>query len=68
MDATTKHDYMTSTQVSEMLGGMSRSTLIKNTKLKVLPYPVRLGGMLLWKRTELLEALENNRENFADTT
>ena len=56
--------YMTAKEVSELLGGMSRTTLINNAKRKHLPNPIRIGTKLLWNRSELLEALENNRETF----
>ena len=56
--------YMTAKQVSKLLGGMSRATLINNAKRKQLPKPIRIGSKLFWKRSELLEKLENNRETF----
>ena len=58
--------YMTSQQVSQMLGGICTGTLLNNAKRKILPNPIRIGGRLLWKRSELMEAIENNRETFED--
>ena len=58
--------YMTSKQVSELLGGMSRATLVNNAKRKHLPNPIRIGSKLLWKRSELMNALESNREDFGE--
>ena len=58
--------YMTSQQVSHMLGGICTGTLLNNAKRKILPNPIRIGGRLLWKRSELMEALESSRETFED--
>ena len=58
--------YMTAKQVSEMLGGMSRATLVNNAKRKHLPPPIRIGSKLLWKRSELMQYLDNSKENFGE--
>jgi predicted DNA-binding transcriptional regulator AlpA len=38
--------------------GISRATLWRRVQVGELPRPIRLGGRTLWRRDELMEAVE----------
>jgi len=54
--------YLNLNQVSEKIGGRSRSSIYRDIENKRLPKPMRLGGRLYWIESQLDEALaEANR-------
>lgn len=49
-------------QVIEMTG-LSRSTINRHRVSGVFPEPLRVGGVLLWRQTDLIDWLDNLSSN-----
>lgn len=51
--------YLNMTQLSEKLGGRSRSSIYRDVEGKILPAPIRIGGRIYWVESSIDEAIEN---------
>ena len=40
--------YLNLSQLSDKLGGRSRSSIYRDVESKILPEPIRIGGRLYW--------------------
>ncbi|MCK0102534.1 AlpA family phage regulatory protein [Pseudohalocynthiibacter sp. F2068] len=49
--------YLNLNQLSQKLGGRSRSSLYRDIEGKRLPEPIRLGGRLYWNESQVDEML-----------
>lgn len=45
--------YLNFTQLSEKLGGRSRSSVYRDLEGNRLPQPIKLGGRLYWREEEI---------------
>ena len=50
--------YLNLNQLSQKLGGRSRSSIYRDFERKRLPEPIRFGGRLYWVESKVDEALD----------
>ena len=49
--------YLTMQQISEKLGGRSRSSLYRDVELGRLPKPIKIGSRLYWDEADIEAAI-----------
>ena len=49
--------YLTMQQISEKLGGRSRSSLYRDVELGRLPKPIKIGSRLYWDEADIDAAI-----------
>lgn len=57
--------YLNLNQLSQKLGGRSRSSLYRDIESGRIPEPIRLGGRLYWIESQVDEALTNQQQEAA---
>ena len=56
------HQYISLSQLSEKLGGRSRSSIYRDIECQRLPQPIRFGGRVYFVEEEVEQALASARE------
>lgn len=51
--------YLNLNQLSEKLGGRSRSSIYRDIENQRIPEPLRIGARLYWIESEVDEAIQN---------
>lgn len=49
--------YLNLTQLSEKVGGRSRSSIYRDCETGILPKPIKIGSRLYWVETQVDEAI-----------
>lgn len=57
--------YLNLNQLSDKMGGRSRSSLYRDVEQERIPAPIRIGGRLYWIESQVDEALRKNQKEAA---
>ncbi len=55
--------YLTISQLSQKLGGRSRSSIYRDIAAMRLPRPIKLGGRPYWRETDIDAALADKKSS-----
>jgi prophage regulatory protein len=51
--------YLTLSDVQNIIGGRSRSSIYRDVERGYLPKPIKLGSRLYWEKAQVLEKLQD---------
>lgn len=57
--------YLTLSDVQNIIGGRSRSSIYRDVERGYLPKPIKLGSRLYWNEQQILEQLQSHSSEAA---